>query len=121
MKNTLATPAWKALSLGARFLYVALKGQSSNAKNTAYLSYRRAAEELGIKSLHKIGEWFRELEHYGFIVLVRHGSLGVEGKGKAPLWRLTEKGDAASGERETQDYLRWDGVLFEPKRRPHRG
>jgi hypothetical protein len=29
-------------------------------------------------------------------------------------------GDAAAGERETQDYLRWDGALFEPKRRPNR-
>jgi hypothetical protein len=110
------------MSIGARMLYVVLKGQSSNANNLAYLSYRDAATELGInkKHLRNIAEWFRELEHYGFIVLHRYGSLGVEGDGKAPQWRLTEKGVAATAERPTCDYLRWDGVLFEPKRRPNR-
>jgi hypothetical protein len=118
-KSMLSTPAWKAMSFGARSLYVTLKGQSSNTGNTAYISYRKAANELGLRSLHKIGEWFSELKHYGFIVLHRHGSLGVEGKGKAPQWRLTEKSAPPPGELATRDYLRWDGVLFEPKRRPH--
>ena len=106
--------------MGARSLYVALKGQSSNAGNLAYLSYRKAANELGVSNLRKIADWFRELEHYGFIVLHRHGALGVDGKGKAPQWRITEKGVAATDERPSRDYLRWDGVLFEPKRRPSR-
>jgi hypothetical protein len=48
----MATPAWKALSMGARMLYVVLKGQSSNANNLAYLSYRDAANELGINRKH---------------------------------------------------------------------
>jgi len=117
-KETLATPAWKAMSMGARMLYVALKGQSSNAGNLAYLSYRKAQSELGIRSFSRVSDWFRELQHYGFIVLHRYGSLGVEGKGKAPQWRLTEKGAAATGELPTGEYLRWDGVLFEPERSP---
>jgi hypothetical protein len=113
------------MSMGARVLYVALKGQSSNANNLAYLSYRDAARELGLwngrkepsgSTVSRISQWFDELEHYGFIVLHRHGSLGVEGKGKAPQWRLTEKGNVASGEQPTRDYLRWDGVVFEPAR-----
>jgi hypothetical protein len=112
----LATLAWRAMSFGARSLYVALKGQSSNTGNLAYLSYRKAANELGIKNLRKIAEWFRELEHYGFIVMHRHGSLGVEGRGKAPQWRLTEKSASPPGELATRDYLRWDGELFEPSR-----
>ena len=33
--------------------------------------------------LQQVKEWFAELEHYGFIVLAVHGSLGVDGKGKA--------------------------------------
>ena len=64
-----------------------------------------------------IARWFNELEHYGFIVLHRHGSLGVDGKGKSPHWRLTElgvTGNASSGgnlEPPTSDFLRWDGTL----------
>jgi hypothetical protein len=110
------SPAWKVLSFGARSLYVALKRRVPPQRNTGYLSYRNAAKELGYTSQRKIGEWFKELEHYGFIVLHRHGCLGVEGRGKAPQWRLTELGVAFTDERPTRDFLRWDGVLFEPKR-----
>jgi hypothetical protein len=51
-------------------------------------------------------------------VLAQHGSLGVDGKGQAPHWRLTELGviSAASAhgyvESPTNDFLRWDGTPF---------
>lgn len=60
-----------------------------------------------------MGEWFKELEHYGFIIKTQHGSLGVDGKGKSPKWRLTELGVASNassrGETEipTNDFLKW--------------
>jgi hypothetical protein len=38
------------------------------------------------------------------------GHLGVEGKGKAPHWRLTELGYMAQP--PTREFLRWDGVAF---------
>ena len=38
----------------------------------------------------EIGRWFRELQHYGFIVMTKLGCLGLDGKGKSPHWRLTE-------------------------------
>jgi hypothetical protein len=101
-------------------LYVALKRRVPPQRNTAYLSYRNAAKELGSTNFRKVGEWYRELEFYGFIVLERYGCLGVEGKGKAPQWRLTELGVAATSEQPTRDFLRWDGVLFEPKPRASR-
>jgi hypothetical protein len=47
--------------MGTRVLYVALKGQSSNAGNLAYLSYRKAQSELGIRSFSKVSDWFSEL------------------------------------------------------------
>src|SRR5262249_11836432 len=81
---------------------------------------RNAIKELGRGSRPKIAEWYRELEHYGFIVLHRYGALGVDGKGKAPQWRLTELGVAATSELPTRDFLRWDGVVFEPKPRANR-
>jgi hypothetical protein len=113
-------PAWRALSHGAKSLYTELKRGVYRGRNTAYLSYRVAGKKLRASS-HKIAEWFAELEHYGFIVLAAPGCLGVDGKGKAPHWRLTERGTtsktSANGVPDipTRDYLKWDGVLFDPK------
>ena len=121
LRATLGSRAWMALSHGARSLYVALRCRVPNGRNQAYLSYRHAERELG-SSRRKIGEWFKELEHYGFIVLAAHGCLGVEGKGKAPLWRLTELGATSKAssngafEPPTNDFLKWSGVLFERRR-----
>jgi hypothetical protein len=92
---------------------------SSNFKNNGkiYLSTRTAAEELGSFS-HRdnVRRWFRELKYYGFIDMVSPGHLGVEGKGKAPHWRLTEIGYMT--EPPTRDYLRWDGVVFHEQKSP---
>jgi hypothetical protein len=108
--TTLDSPAWKALSHGARSLYVGLKRRCPNASNRAYLSFRDAENEIRA-SQRKIGEWFKELSYYGFIVLAQPVCLGVEGKGKAPHWRLTEKG-VAGVEYPTNNFLRWNGVPF---------
>ena len=99
-------PSYLSMSHGARCLYHSLKRRAW--QNRAYLSYRTARKELG-SSPHKIKEWFAELEHYGFIVLAQHGSLGVDGKGKAPHWRLTELGHVAGSGTEfpTKEYIRW--------------
>jgi hypothetical protein len=109
---TLDSPAWRALSHGARSLYTALKRRySPNTHNNGHLfvSQRMAAQELGSHH-NEVARWFRELQHYGFIVRTTAGHLGVEGKGKAPHWRLTELGymrDLA-----TQEFMRWDGRKF---------
>ena len=54
---------------------------------------------------------FREIQHYGFGVITSGACLGVDGKGKAPHWRLTEVGYMADP--PTRDFLRWDGVIFQ--------
>jgi hypothetical protein len=76
-------PAYIATSHGAKYLYLALKRRVPRGSNRAYLSYRMARRELKA-SFNKVKEWFAELEHYGFIVLAAHGSLGVEGKRARP-------------------------------------
>jgi hypothetical protein len=117
---TMDSPAWTALSHGARSLYVDIKRQVPAGRNRAYLSYRKAYRKLGANS-HKIREWFAELVHYGFIVMEKMGCLGVDGKGKSPTWRLTELGQTRATSAEgvfepgTKDFLKWDGVLFDPK------
>jgi hypothetical protein len=99
--STLGSPAWKALSDGSQRLYIALKAKADNKHNTAYLSTRDAAAALGRKrgGGAKIGEWYAELEHYGFIVKLSAGCLGPDGIGKAAHWRLTDKGTIRGGVR----------------------
>jgi len=66
------------------------KGQRNNGR--LFLSQRDAQEEMGCGVRDSISRWYRELQHYGFIVMTNAGGLGVDGKGKAPHWRLTELG-----------------------------
>jgi hypothetical protein len=118
--QVLDAAAWRAMSTGARVLYVSLKRRySPNYKNNGriYLSQRRAAAEIG-SSTNQITRWFRELQHYGFIVQTKPGYLGLEGKGRAAHWRLTEvaymRGTSSKGmdDMPTMDFLKWNGVRF---------
>jgi hypothetical protein len=112
LKETLASPAWRAMSHGARSLYIALKLRySSNFKNNGkiYLSQRDAIKELG-SGFEEITNWFRELEYYGFIVKTAHGHLNFDGSGMATCWRLTEVGFMR--DMPTRDFLRWNGIKF---------
>jgi hypothetical protein len=68
------------------------------------LSRRDAKEELGRGSRNNVLIWFRELEHYGFIVEVSPAHHGVNGQGKAPHYRLTEEWHL--GKEPTRDFLR---------------
>jgi hypothetical protein len=110
--STIDSPAYRAMSHGAKALFTALKRRYSvkNHNNgRIYLSQRLAAEEIG--SHHtQIARWFRELQHYGFIVMTAPGFLGIEGKGKAPRWRLTELGYMKDV--PTRDFMHWDGKPF---------
>jgi hypothetical protein len=111
-KETLKTPAWRKLSHGARSLYVALKcryNPNNHNNGRLYLSQRDARREIG-STFKSIARWFRELQHYGFIVQMKPGSLGLNGKGTAPWWRLTEVGYMRDP--PTKDFLKWDGTPF---------
>lgn len=121
LHETMDCPAWKQLSHAAKWLYVLLKRRHMSGRNTAWLSFRDASKELR-GSHRKVATLFAELVHYGFVVKVRHGTLGVEGKGLATVWRLTELGTTRKHsnsdvfEPGTKDYLKWDGVLYEPQK-----
>jgi hypothetical protein len=119
LKETLATPAWRAMSPSARLLYIALKQRySTNLKNNGrlYLSTRVAAKEVGLNK-DVMARSFRELRHYGFIVQTAGGCLGVNGRGKAPHWRLPELGYMTDP--PTRDFLNWTGKLFHDQKPPH--
>jgi hypothetical protein len=120
IKETLDAPAWRAMSHGARSLYTALKRRYNSTMHNngrLYISQRIAAQEIG-SSFEQIARWFRELQYFGFIVQTKGGSLGVDGKGKAPHWRLTEVGYMRDP--PTRDFMKWGGVPFEDHVRPRR-
>lgn len=122
-RETLKSPAYRAASFGARALFTALRGRHGNNNGHVYLSQRDAEEELGHKNRNDIANWYRELEHYGFLVKTVAASLGVDGKGKATHWRITDmptRNGRGELELATKDFLRWDGVLFEPHVAPSR-
>jgi hypothetical protein len=118
--QVLDSPAWRVMSHGARSLCVALKRRCPpNRHNNGRirLSQREAQKQLGA-GFTQITRWYRELQYYGFIVMTEPGCLGIEGKGKAPQWRLTEvaymRGTSSKGMEDmpTMDFLKWDGVRF---------
>ena len=115
LKDTLRTPAWKALSFGARSLYVVLKSRYNlKLMNAVHVATRIAAEELAVGRVY-VQLWFRELEHYGFIVKISQAHHGVNGYGRAPHWRLTDVPYIHRKE-PTRDFLCWDGTPFTEKR-----
>ena len=121
--ETFNSAAYRQLSLGAKALLMALRMSHVKNNGSIYLSSRDAAEMMGHKSRNDIANWYRELEHYGFIVKTKGASLGVDGKGKAAHWRLTElptRKDNNELELPTLDFLRWDGAVFERHVRPSR-
>lgn len=120
--GTLDLPAWRALSHGAKALYLALKRQhnlTTNNNGRIFLSQRRAQQQMR-SNRSQLARWFRELQHYGFIVLVSPHCLGLDGKGKAPHWRLTEAGTNLEP-MPTRDFLSWKGTKFSPAKKQNPG
>jgi hypothetical protein len=112
IKATLKTPAWRAMSHGARSLYVALKVRyNTRLQNSVYMSARHGADELG-SSKDYVARWHHELQHYGFVRVIegKEARLGSDGEGMAAHVRLTEHWYA--GQAPTRDFERWDGTKF---------
>jgi len=118
--DLLDSPAWLHLSSDARALYLILKRLSRKHRADVFLSQREASRLMNGRRIAAVRVCFAELEHYGFIRKKRTGSLGPNGRGIATTWRLTEKGDTSAASETgtfqppTKNYLKWDGVIFEP-------
>jgi hypothetical protein len=83
---------------------------------------KESKKEPGQKALGSADEevtvWFRENQHYGFMVLASKGYLGGEGRGFASAWRFTEL-PTPDGAKPTDEYMLWGGNLFvRPKKKP---
>jgi hypothetical protein len=121
-KSTMATRAWRAMSCGARILYIELRSRLSNDyrnNGKVYLSDRDAAEVIGVTP-GTIVKYYAENEHFGFLRKTSHGFLGLDGCGIADHYRVTEypsfdnKGKHIA---PTRDFDRWDGELFAYQRK----
>ena len=106
IKSTLKTPAWRAMSHGARSLYTSLKARyNTRLQNSVYMSARMGAEELG-SSKDYVARWHHELQHYSFIRVIegKEARLGSNGEGMAAHVQLTEHWYA--GNPPTRDFDR---------------
>jgi hypothetical protein len=118
LTETMKSAAWRAMSPHARIVYIALKshyGFEARNNGRIYLPARTGAEETGLDRT-RIARSLRELQHYGFIVMTEAGCLGLNGRGRAPHWRLTELG--YMHDPPTKDFLKWDGELFHEQKSP---
>lgn len=75
-------------------------------------SARLAAEALNCNK-DSATAYFKDLKQKGFIVETKGGYLGVDGRGKGRLWRLTEIG--FMGDRPTKDYRKWKSEKTKPR------
>jgi hypothetical protein len=124
IKTTMAASAWRAMSTGARILYIELRGHlSNNYRNNGkvYLSDRDAAKAIGVTP-GSIVRWYAENEHFGFLRKTSRGFLGIEGRGIADHYRLTEYptfDNRGTHIAPTRDFDRWDGTpfVYRPKRK----
>ena len=117
--ETTNSPAWKAMSAFARVIYhTSLKSRyrpKDYNNGRIYASTRDIAEETGFNQ-KTAARGLREIEYYGFAIKTSAAFLGVDGKGKAAHWRLTELGYMT--EPPTRDFLKWDGIKFYEQKSP---
>jgi hypothetical protein len=112
IKATMTTPAWRAMSPGARLVNIELRGRLRNDylnNGKVYLSCRTAAKAIGATT-QSIVRWFAENEHYGFLRKTSEGFLGSDGRGIAAHYRFTEFPHGTHP--PTRDYEKWDGKPF---------
>ncbi len=100
----LNSPAWQALSLGARSLLIEVWARH-NGQNNGEISFsvREAAIKLRV-SKDTAAKWFHELVAKGFLKVRRQGSFRWKG-GKATTWEVTaERCDERAA---SKDFMRW--------------
>ena len=115
LTHTRKSAAWSMLSVGARALFMELQSEFfTDIEGYVFLSACDGAKQLRT-SKDSLGIWFKELEHYGFIVKVREAYLTGLGEGECAHYRLTDR--YYHGKPPTRDFEKVDGGVFErPKR-----
>ena len=93
LRSTMETPAWRALCPLGQILYpwvkLEWKGPQANNNGNISIAVRDAAKKMG-RDKDAVGRAFHDLQAKGFLVLRQHGRMGVDGKGAAPTYEITE-------------------------------
>lgn len=93
IRDTMETPAWRALSSTSQSLYVWLKlewkGAANNNNGKIQFSNRQASNCLGV-SINTASRAFHDLQAKGFIVVTKAAILGVGGDAKSACYEVTE-------------------------------
>ncbi len=93
VRETMETPAWRALPPVAQALYPWLKlewrGPKMNNNGRIQLSVRQASERLGV-GINTAARAFHDLQAKGFLVVTQQARLGLAGQATAPEFELTE-------------------------------
>jgi len=110
IRNTMSTPAWRALSPCAQALYPWLKlewrGPKANNNGRIALSVRQASELMGV-GVNTAARAFHDLQAKGFLVVKRSAQLGVKGQATSPEFELTEIALPGEGNRARRLYADW--------------
>lgn len=118
-RSTMDTDAWRALSPTAQALFPWLrmewKGAQRNNNGKLCLSYRNAANAMGIAKADTVGKAFRELQAKGFVVVHQNATLGMDGLGKSFEFEITDI-DMPGKRQASRRFLEWSpGNDFEVK------
>ena len=134
VRETRRTPAWKALSNGRARAVHDSQGVTTSVgfKNNNGHIYSFGAEgdgERGVSNRELIRRWYRELQHYGFIVMSEPWVASVSGaraklrSGARPELQRPHIGRLKG--KPTLDYKKWDGTpvqrqpnLARPRKNP---
>ncbi|WP_299596581.1 helix-turn-helix domain-containing protein [uncultured Tateyamaria sp.] len=99
------TQAWLDLKPSAVVVYLSLKRQFDGTNNGQIAASQRVLAMRTGLSRDTVQRALQELEAAGFLVVTQRGFLGVEGAGKATMYRLTELA-TADGKPATKDFLK---------------
>jgi hypothetical protein len=106
------TPAWRSLSVNGRALWFELmrrwKGPRVSNNGDLYLSTREGSDLMGL-SRPTVSRAFRELEHKGFVRMMKETGFGYRDGGKrlrtAPRYAVTH--EPVGNAKATKDFLNW--------------
>jgi len=108
-RSLLSSEAWRALPPKAQMTYIWLrlewKGPQFNNNGKIRLSYRQAAQRVGISTNAAMGG-FHELQAKDFIIVTKLGAPGVEGEARGPTYELTDIG--LPGKQPKRLFLKWN-------------
>lgn len=92
-RSLIETPAWRALSLSARAVYLVFRfewhGPKANNNGKLRLSVRQAAEKVGI-GVNAAARAFQDLQAKGFLHVTEMGALGFTGEARGPSFEITD-------------------------------